>query len=171
MERSRGAKRDRAMPSFPRLLAIAGLAFALVTALGGCAKRQIYDGDRRPDDQVAYIRAERFLFADVEIEIDGRPVGSLARYHLPPGVGGGFIGAPRIGASVLPGAHRLALRVAKYGLASAANTACGGLSFTSEAGRTYRLTIDRGVLYLLQAAGGGVVAEAPLGGCPITASR
>jgi hypothetical protein len=159
------------MPSRPRSLAIAGLALAVVAALGGCAKRQIYDGDRRPDDQVAYIRAERFLLANVEIEIDGRPIGSLAQYHIPPGVGGGFIGTPRIGASVLPGSHRLALRVAKYGLVSAANTACGVLSFTSEAGRTYRLTIDRGVLYLLHAADGAVVAQTPLGGCPMTASR
>ena len=61
------------MPSMRRSFAIAGLTLAVLSALGGCAKRQIYAGDRRPDDQVAYIQAERFLFADVKIEIDGTP--------------------------------------------------------------------------------------------------
>jgi hypothetical protein len=154
-----------------RSLAIAGLALAVVPALGGCAKRQIYAGDRKPDDQVAYLVAERYLLAGVEFEVDGRPVGSLAQYHLPPGVGGGFLGSPRIGASVLPGMHRLTVRVANYGWASAADTACGSMTFPSEAGQTYRLTIDRNVLFMMQAEGGAILAQAPLGACPVTAER
>ena len=161
----------RPMPSMRRSLAIAGLTLAVLSALGGCAKRQIYAGDRRPDDQVAYIQAERFLFAEVKIEIDGTPVGSLAQHHLPPGVGGGFLGMPRMGASVLPGAHRLDVRVAKYGLIGTADTACGSMPFTSEAGQTYRLSIDRGALFLMNAAGGAIVARTPLGDCPVTAQR
>jgi hypothetical protein len=159
------------MSSIPRIIAIAALALAVVPALGGCAKRQIYAGDRKPDDQVAYIRAERFLFADVAFEIDGTPVDSLAQYHLPPGVGGGFLGAPVIGASVLPGAHRLTTRAAKYGWTSAADLACGSMSFSSEAGRTYRLTIDRRTLFLMDDSAGGIIAQAPLGDCPMTAQR
>lgn len=151
--------------------AAAALALAALAALAGCAKRQIYDGDRLPDDKVAYIRAERFLLADVAVEIDGTPVGSLAQYHLPPGVGGGFIGAPRIGASVLPGSHRLAVRVANYGWICAADSACGSLSFTAEANRTYRLAIEGGTLLLVQTPEGNLAARAELQECPVTARR
>ena len=87
------------------------------------------------------------------------------------GVGGGFLGMPRMGASVLPGAHRLDIRVANYGLVRVADTACGSMPFTSEAGQTYRLTIDRGALFLMNSAGGAIVARTPLGDCPVTAQR
>jgi hypothetical protein len=91
-------------------------AGALALLLSGCAKKHLYAGDRLPDDQVAYVEAERFLMAGVEFGIDGVSVGSLAQYYFPPGLPDQWhSGAPTKGASVLPGSHRLAVNVARYG--------------------------------------------------------
>jgi len=141
-------------------------AGALALGASGCAKKHLYGGDRRPDDQVAYIEAERFLLAGVEFGINGVPVGSLAPYYLPPGLPDEWLpGRPTIGASVLPGSHRLAAHVARYGWVTAAKTACAAMTFQAAAGERYRITIDNGSLVMQSLRSGGEVARTSFAAC------
>ena len=150
-----------------RYLAAAALTLMLLPALGACAKRHLYAGDRRPDGEVAYIEAERYLLANVEVEIDGRQAGSLAQYYVPPGVAGGWPpGNPTTAVSVLPGRHSLAIRVASYGWVRSGQVACAAMSFTTQAGETYRLAIDQGALVMRNLRTGDVVAERTFAECP-----
>lgn len=139
---------------------------ALALLLAGCAKKHLYPGDRRPDDQVAYIEAERFVLAGVEFGIDGASVGSLAQYYLPPGLPDEWLpGAPTVGASVLPGEHRLAAHVARYGWVSASRTACATMPFRAEAGQRYRLSIDNGDLVMRNKRTGAEIARTSFAAC------
>ncbi len=141
-------------------------AGALALLLSGCAKKHLYAGDRRPDDQVAYVEAERFLLAGVEFGIDGVSVGSLAQYYFPPGLPDDWHpGAATKGASVLPGSHRLAVNVARYGWVTAANTACATMTFQAAAGERYRLTIDDGNLVMRSLKTGSEVARTSFAAC------
>ena len=149
---------------------IASLAAVLLVAAGfslsACAKRHLYDGDRRPDDQVAYIEAERFLLARVEFDIDGHAVGSLAQYYVPPGVDGSWLlGKPTVGASVLPGEHRLTVFIASFGWATAARTACAAMAFRTDAGKRYKLFVDNGTLVMQDLATGAGAAETSFAAC------
>lgn len=139
---------------------------ALSLLVSGCAKKHLYPGDRRPDDQVAYIEAERFLLAGVAFDIDGASVGSLAQYYMPPGLPDEWLpGAPTVGASVLPGDHRLAARVARYGWVSAGQTACATMTFRAEADQRYRLAIDNGNLVMRNLRTGAEVARTSFAAC------
>jgi hypothetical protein len=141
-------------------------AGTLALLLTGCAKKHLYAGDRRPDDQVAYVEAERFLFAGVEFGIDGVPVGSLAQYYVPPGLPDQWHpGAPTKGASVLPGSHRLAANVARFGWVTAADTACAAMTFQATAGERYRLTVENGNLVMRSLRTGAEVARTAFAGC------
>ncbi|MGD8810046.1 MAG: hypothetical protein PVG24_10600 [Gammaproteobacteria bacterium] len=150
-----------------RIAAVPVLAVAMAALLlSGCAKKHLYPGDRRPDDQVAYIEAERFLLAGIEFGIDGTPVGSLAQYYLPQGLPDEWLpGGPTIGASVLPGDHRLAAHVARYGWVTTATTACAAMTFRAEAGQRYRLTIDNGNLVMRNTRTGTEIARTSFAAC------
>jgi len=142
------------------------LAILLASTLQACAKRNLYPGDRRPDDQVAYVEAERFLMAGTTFEIDGVDVGSLAQYYVPPGLPDSwFPGKPTIGASVLPGAHKLSVHVARYGWVSAARTACAVMTFQAAAGQRYKLFIDKGTLVMRSLPAGTAVAQTNFSDC------
>ena len=142
------------------------VASALALLLSGCAKRHLYAGDRRPDDQVAYIEAERFLFAGVEFGIDGVSVGSLAQYYLPPGLPEDWLpGGPTVGASLLPGSHRLAANIARYGWVAASRTACAAMTFQVAAGERYRLTVENGNLVMRDLRTGGEIARTTFAAC------
>jgi len=139
---------------------------ALGSILTGCAKTHLYPGDRRPDDQVAYVEAERFLMAGVEIDIDGTAVGSLAQYYLPPGLPHEWLpGRPTVGASVLPGGHTLSANIASYGWVTAARTACAVMTFQAEAGQRYKLVVDNGMLTMLNFRTGDAVAQTTFANC------
>jgi hypothetical protein len=141
-------------------------ASALALLLSGCAKKHLYAGDRLPDDQVAYVEAERFLMAGVEFGIDGVSVGSLAQYYFPPGLPGDWHpGAATKGASVLPGNHRLAVNVARYGWVTTAQTACAAMTFQAAAGERYRLTIESGALVMRSLRTGGEIARTSFAAC------
>jgi len=147
-------------------LATAATLLAAVLAVQGCAKKHQYPGERRPDSQVAYIEAERFLLAGVDFMIDGKDTGTLAQYYVPPAVSGSwFLGKPTIGASVLPGAHRISAHVARYGTITAAQTACAALSFRTDAGQRYKLFIDNGSLVARNVATGQAVAQTSFVDC------
>lgn len=142
------------------------LLIAGAIALQGCAKKHLYPGERRPDSQVSYIEAERFLLANFDVMIDGKETGSLANYYVPPAVADSwFLGRPTVGASVLPGEHRISAHVARYGVISAAQTACAALSVRTDAGQRYKLTIENGVLIARNVATGQTVAQSPFAGC------
>lgn len=151
---------------FSKLPATAAVLLAAALALQGCAKKHLYPGERRPDAQVAYIEAERFLLAGVEFMIDGKDVGSLAQYYVPPGVSGSwFLGKPTVGASVLPGEHRISAHVARYGAITAAQTACAALVFRTDAGQRYKLFIENGVLVARNVATRQAVAQTSFADC------
>ena len=146
----------RQMPAMALVL----LAGAIV--LQGCAKKHLYPGERRPDDQVAYIEAERYVLANVDFMIDGKD----AQYYVPPAEAGSwFLGAPTVGASVLPGEHRISVHVARLGAISASQTACAALSFRTDAGQRYRLTIENGVLIAHNVATSAAVARTSFVDC------
>jgi len=141
-------------------------AGALALLLSGCAKKHLYAGDRLPDDQIAYIEAERFLMAGVEFGIDGVPVGSLAQYYFPPGLPDDWHpGAATKGASVLPGSHRLAANVARYGWVTTAQRACAAMTFQAAAGERYRLTIESGALVMRSLRTGSEIARTSFAAC------
>lgn len=142
------------------------LLIAGAIALQGCAKKHLYPGERRRDSQVAYIEAERFLLTGVDIMIDGKNAGSLTQYYVPPAVAGSwFLGAPTVGVSVLPGEHRISVRVARYGAISAAQTACAALSVRTDAGQRYKLIIENGVLTARNVATGQTAAQTSFADC------
>lgn len=146
--------------------ATAAILLAGVLALQGCAKKHLYPGERRPDAQVAYIEAERFLLADVDFMIDGKEAGTMSQYYIPPAVSGSwFLGKPTVGASVLPGEHRISAHVARYGAITAAQTACAALSFRTDAGQRYKLIIENGSLIARSVATGQAVAQTSFTGC------
>lgn len=146
--------------------ATAAALLAAVLALQGCAKKHLYPGERRSDSQVAYIEAERFLLAGVDFMIDGKDAGSLAQYYVPPAVAGSwFLGKPTVGASVLPGEHRISARAARYGAIAAAQTACAALSLRTDAGQRYKLFIENGVLVARNVATGQAVAQTSFADC------
>ena len=142
------------------------LGIALSALLSGCAKKHLYPGDRRPDDQVAYIEAERFLLAEMDFAIDSKPVGSLAQYYVPPGLADSwFLGKPTVGASVLPGNHTVSVRATRFGLVTAGDSACAALSFQADAGQRYKLFIVSGALVLRLLATGQPVAQTAFAAC------
>jgi len=144
----------------------------LAAALAGCADRHLYPGAPLPDDRIAFIEAARSLRAGVDFTVDGIAVGSLAQYYLPPSTGGAWLpGKPALGASVLPGHHRLAARLARYGWISAAWVDCAELDFAAEPGRRYRLVPDGSVLAMMDLATGIVIARATFTECPQQAQR
>ena len=141
-------------------------AGALVLLLSGCAKKHLYAGDRLPDDQVAYVEAERYLMAGVEFGIDGVSVGSLAQYYFPQGLPDQWHpGAATKGVSMLPGSHRLAARVARYGWVTTAQTACAAMTFQAAAGERYRLTIENGTLVMRSLRTGNAIAQTTFAAC------
>lgn len=134
-------------------------AFVLCAVLSGCAKKHLYPGDRRSDDQVAYVEAERFLLAGVEFRIDGKAVGSLAQYYFPPGLPDEWLpGRPTKGASVLPGDHKLVVSVASYGWVTTAREDCAAMNFRAETGQRYKLFIKQGALVMRNMQSGADVA-------------
>ena len=143
---------------------LASVALALI--LSGCAKKHLYPGDRRPDDQVAYVEAERFLMAGVEFGIDGVAVGSLAQYYMPQGLPDEWLpGRPTVGASVLPGSHRLSAHVASYGWVTTARTACVAMTFQAESGQRYKLFIEQGELVMVNMRTGAKAAATGFENC------
>jgi len=143
---------------------LASVALALI--LSGCAKKHLYPGDRRPDDQVAYVEAKRFLMTGVEFDIDSVAVGSLAQYYMPPGLPDEWLpGRPTVGASVLPGSHRLSAHVASYGFFTTAGTACAAMTFQAESGQRYKLFIEQGELVMLNMRTGAKVAATRFENC------
>lgn len=134
-------------------------AVALAIFLTGCAKKHLYPGDRRSDDQVAYIEAERFLLAGVEFNINGRAVGSLAQYYFPPGLPDEWLpGRATKGASVLPGNHRLVATIASYGWVTTARTDCAAMAFQAGPGQRYKLFVEKGALVMRNMQTGAEVA-------------
>jgi hypothetical protein len=149
-----------------RLFVVTLLAGALAASLSSCAKKHLYPGDRRPDDQVSHIEAERFLLAGMEFTIDGTAVGSLAQYFVPPGVGDTWkLGKPTVGASVLPGNHTLSAHAARYGWVTAARTACAAMTFQAVAGERYSLSIDNGSLIMRSLLTGEETARTSFAAC------
>jgi hypothetical protein len=147
-------------------IVVATMLAAATLALEGCAKKHLYPGERRPDSQVAYIEAERYLLAGVDFMIDGKDVGSLAQYYVPPGVAGSwFLGKPTIGASVLPGEHRVSAHVARYGAITAAQIACAALSFRADAGQRYKLFIEEGNLVMRKVQSNDAVGRTSFAAC------
>lgn len=147
-------------------------AIALCAILSGCAKKHLYPGDRRPDDQVAYIEAERFLLAGLEFSIDGVAVGSLAQYYFPPGLPGEWLpGRSTKGASVLPGDHKLGVKVASYGWVTTAREDCAAMSFRTEPGQRYKLYVEQGALVMLNVQTGEQVAATRFEKCRTAAAR
>ncbi|MEM9683954.1 MAG: hypothetical protein AAF942_11870 [Pseudomonadota bacterium] len=143
------------------------LCLIAALALSACAKRDLYPGERRPDNKVALIEAERFLMARVEYTIDGTNVGSMANYYLPPGVGDSwFLGGPRKGAGVLPGQHTIDAKVWRFGFVTASETACASLTFDAVADAHYKLFIQDGILDMRESASGDQVAKATFQACP-----
>lgn len=143
----------------------------LALLLSGCAKKHLYPGDRRPDDQVAYVEAERFLMAGVEFGIDGAAVGSLAQYYFPQGLPDEWLpGAATVGASVLPGTHRLAAHVGRYGWVTTAQTACATMTFDAAAGARYKLFIDNGNLVMRDVRNGAEIARTTFAACQESAA-
>ena len=146
-------------------------ASAVALFLSGCANKHLYPGDRRPDDQVAYIEAERLLMAGVTYRIDGVAVGSLTQYYLPQGLPDDWLpGAPTVGASVLPGRHGLAAHVARYGWVTTARTDCASMTFDAAAGARYRLFTDSGDLIMRDVRSGAEVARTSFSTCRDAAS-
>ena len=141
------------------------------TVAAGCAKRHAYPGDRLPDDQVAYIRSDRQAFANVEVTIDGKAVGPLDQYYIPPAVGDGFLGRPTTGVSVLPGVHDMNVRVAVLGWTRAAWTKCARLSFTSQAGASYKMLFVERDVVLKDMKTGDILTRSPLATCPAAHAR
>ena len=147
-------------------------AIALCAILSGCAKKHLYPGDRRSDDQVAYIEAERFLLAGVEFSIDGVAVGSLAQYYFPPGLPDEWLpGRPTKGASVLPGNHKLVADVASYGWVTTAREDCAAMNFQAEPGQRYKLYVKQGALVMLNVQTGAQVAVTRFDKCRTAAAR
>lgn len=149
-------------------------AIAVCAVISGCAKKHLYPGDRRPDDQVAYIEAERFLLAGIEFRIDGVPVGSLAQTYFPPGLPHEWLpGRPAKGASVLPGNHKLAAHVASFGWVTTAREDCAAMDFQVDPGQRYKLFITQGALVMRNMRTGADVAVTRFDGClrPSAASR
>lgn len=141
-------------------------AIALCAVLSGCAKKHLYPGDRRSDDQVAYVEAERFLLAGVEFSIDGVAVGSLAQYYLPPGLPGEWLpGRSTKGASVLPGNHKLVAHIASYGWVTTARKDCATMAFQVEPGQRYKLFVKRGALVMRNVESGAEVAATRFENC------
>lgn len=141
-------------------------AAALGLLLAGCAKKHLYPGDRRSDDQVAYIEAERFLLAGVEFSINGKAVGSLAQYYFPPGLPEEWLpGRPTKGASVLPGNHDLVATIASYGWVTTARTDCAAMSFQADQGQRYKLSVENGALIMRNMRTGAEVATTRFDKC------
>lgn len=141
-------------------------AIALCVVLSGCAKKHLYPGDRRPDDQVAYVEAERFLLAGVEFSIDGKAVGSLAQNYFPPGLPDEWLpGRPTKGASVLPGNHELVVSVASYGWFTTAREDCAAMNFQAEPGQRYKLFIKQGALVMRNVQSGTEIAVTRFDDC------
>jgi hypothetical protein len=152
--------RKRAVAAALSILLVGG------PVLQACAKKHLYPGERRPDSQIAYIEAERFIFANTEFSIDGREAGNLSQYYIPPGVSGSwFVGSPTIGASVLPGNRRISAHVARMGYISAAQEACAALTFRAEAGQRYKLFVESGKLVIRNVTTGQVGAQTPFADC------
>jgi len=149
-----------------RAAALPLIAAGALLLLTGCAKKHLYGGDRLPDDRVAYVEAERFLLAGVEFGIDGVPVGSLAQYYFPPGLPDEWHpGAPTKGVSMLPGDHRLAAHVARFGWVTTAQAACAAMTFQAAAGERYRLTVENGNLVMRSVRTGGEIARTAFTQC------
>lgn len=141
-------------------------ALALCAILSGCAKKHLYPGERRTDDQVAYVEAERFLLAGVEFSIDGIAVGSLAQYYLPPGRSDDWLpGRPTKGASVLPGNHKLVAHIASYGWVTTAREDCATMNFQAERNQRYKLFVNKGVLVMRNVQTGAEVAATRFDSC------
>ena len=149
-----------------KLLRVAALLLIAGITVQACAKKHLYPGERRPDNQVAYIEAERFLLAGTEFMIDGKEAGSLAQYYVPPGVSGSwFVGKPTIGASVLPGDRRISAHVTRFGWVTAAQKACAALTFRAEAAQRYKLVVENGVLIVRNLATGQATAQTGFADC------
>ncbi len=149
-------------------------AIAVCAVISGCAKKHLYPGDRRPDDQVAYVEAERFLLANIDFSIDGVAVGSLAQYYFPPGLPHEWLpGRPTKGASILPGNHKLVAYVASYGWVTTAREDCAAMNFQAEPGQRYKLFIKQGALVMRNVQTGADVALTRFDKClpPSEASR
>lgn len=141
-------------------------AIALCAILSGCAKKHVYPGDRRSDDQVAYIEAERFLLAGVEFSIDGVAVGSLAQYYFPPGLPDEWLpGRPTKGASVLPGNHKLVAHIASYGWVTTAREGCASMNFQADPAQRYKLSVKQGALVMRNVQSGAEVAATRFDDC------
>lgn len=149
-----------------KLIRVAALLFIAGVTMQACAKKHLYPGERRPDDQVAYIEAERILLAGTEFMIDGKEVGSLAQYYVPPGVSGTwFLGEPTIGASVLPGDRRISAHVTRYGWVTSGQSVCAALTFRAEAGQRYKLFVENGVLIVRNLRTGQAAAQTGFADC------
>jgi len=149
-------------------------AIALCALITGCAKKHLYPGDRRSDDQVAYVEAERFLLANIDFSIDGAAVGSLAQHYFPPGLPHEWLpGRPTKGASVLPGNHKLVARVASFGWVTTARKDCAATDFRAEPGERYKLFIKQGALVVRNVRTGTNVSVTRFEKClgPSAASR
>ncbi len=141
-------------------------AVALCVLVTGCAKKHLYPGDRRSDDQVAYVEAERFLLAGVEFRINGKAVGSLAQYYFPPGLPDEWLpGRPTKGASVLPGNHRLVATIASYGWVTTARTDCAAMAFQADPGQRYKLFVRKGALIMRNMQTGAEIAATRFDKC------
>ncbi len=145
----------------------AGICCILALVLSACANNHLYDGAPLPDTRVALVEAERLLGARIEFAIDGKAVGSLAQYTLPPGPDGSWIsGKPVLGVSVLPGGHSLTARLARYGWITAAQTGCASVMFKTEIDRRYRLSVVGDTLVMKDSNSGAEIAREPFSECP-----
>lgn len=104
-------------------------ALALIVACGGCATAQLYDGQRRPADEVARITGDLRINAGSPLTVILREVD-----NTPLNIGQNAV-------EVLPGKHRLLVdcRIAETG-----NVSRHSIEVEFSAGRRYRLGAETG---------------------------
>lgn len=125
-----------------RRLSTLSLVLLLMAPLSGCGTMKAYDGESRPEEQLAFVivagRFDKtpFEYRDTTVqEIDGKPVDSSLVFEE---------------IAVLPGPHTVTFHYAEWvetlllpPLRTYAEDGAGSLSFEAKAGHMYEIRADR----------------------------